>query len=170
MTLSQSAARQLDTGGHLNLGQPHLASRPPPEGTWSLKRLLTRARSRARPRRRGASWELGAPTQTVFPPSGDAGLCPQEGCGAPQAEKPSQSAVSTYLADARKALGAAGCSRLLAALTTYKRDDDFEKMVAVVAALTTSRPEDLPLLQSKFLRRGLGGALGDGTWGMGGRS
>ncbi|XP_036178028.1 regulator of telomere elongation helicase 1 isoform X2 [Myotis myotis] len=116
MTLSQSAARQLDTGGHLNQGQPHLASRPPPEG--------------------------------------DTGLCPQEGCGAPQAEKPSQPAVSTYLADARRALGAAGCSQLLAALTTYKRDDDFEKVVAVVAALTTSRPEDLPLLQrfSMFVR------------------
>lgn len=69
MTLSQSAARQLDTGGHLNQGQPHLASRPPPEGTWSLKRLLTRARSRARPRRGGASWGLWAPTQSVFPPS-----------------------------------------------------------------------------------------------------
>ncbi|XP_059560982.1 regulator of telomere elongation helicase 1 isoform X2 [Myotis daubentonii] len=116
MTLSQSAARQLDTGGHLNQGQPHLASRPPPEG--------------------------------------DTGLCLQEGCGAPQAEKPSQPAVSTYLADARRALGAAGCSQLLAALTTYKRDDDFEKVVAVVAALTTSRPEDLPLLQrfSMFVR------------------
>lgn len=75
--------------------------------------------------------------------------------------------MSTYLADARRALGAAGCSQLLAALTTYKRDDDFEKVVAVVAALTTSRPEDLPLLQSKFLRRGLGGALGEETRGMG---
>lgn len=75
--------------------------------------------------------------------------------------------MSTYLADARRALGAAGCGQLLAALTTYKRDDDFEKVVAVVAALTTSRPEDLPLLQSKFLRRGLGGALGEETRGMG---
>lgn len=47
MTLSQNAARQLDCGEHLNQGQPHLASRPPPEGTWSLKRLLVRARNRA---------------------------------------------------------------------------------------------------------------------------
>lgn len=84
----------------------------------------------------------------------DSGGCSQEGCGNPQAEKPGQPAVSTYLADARRALGSAGCSQLLAALTTYKRDDDFEKMVAVVAALTTSRPEDLPLLQrfSMFVR------------------
>lgn len=92
----------------------------------------------------------------VTSPPGDSGGCLQEGCGNPQAEKPGQPAVSTYLADARRALGSAGCSQLLAALTTYKRDDDFEKMVAVVAALTTSRPKDLPLLQSKFLRKGLG--------------
>ena len=32
-----------------------------------------------------------------------------------------------------------------------KQDDDFEKVVAVVAALTTEKPEDLPLLQSKCL-------------------
>ncbi|XP_016057722.1 PREDICTED: regulator of telomere elongation helicase 1 isoform X2 [Miniopterus natalensis] len=87
-------------------------------------------------------------------PKGDSGGCLQEGCSNPQAEKPGQPAVSTYLADARRALGSAGCSQLLAALTTYKRDDDFEKMVAVVASLTTSRPEDLPLLQrfSMFVR------------------
>lgn len=68
--------------------------------------------------------------------------------------------MSAYLADVRKALGSAGCSQLLAALTTYKQDDDFERVVAVVAALTTSRPEDLPLLQSKWPRRGLGGVRG----------
>lgn len=47
MTVSQNAARQLDSGEHLNQGQPHLVSRPPPEGTWSLKRLLVRARNGA---------------------------------------------------------------------------------------------------------------------------
>lgn len=116
MTLSQNAARQLDTGEHLNCGQPHLASRPPPKG--------------------------------------DTGLCAQEERGAPQVEEQSPPVVSTYLADARRALGAGGYRQLLAALTTYKRDDDFEKMVAVVAALTTLRPEDLPLLQrfSMFVR------------------
>ncbi|XP_054433526.1 regulator of telomere elongation helicase 1 [Pteronotus mesoamericanus] len=77
---------------------------------------------------------------------GGAGSHPQEGQGAPSAKKQGQPAVSAYLADARRALGAAGCSQLLAALTTYKQDDNYEKAVAVVAALTTSRPEDLPLL------------------------
>ncbi|KAM6163903.1 LOW QUALITY PROTEIN: regulator of telomere elongation helicase 1 [Rhynchocyon petersi] len=65
-------------------------------------------------------------------------------------EQRSQPLVATYLADARRALGAEGCSQLLAALTTYKKDDDYEKVVAVVAALTTARPEDFPLLQSKW--------------------
>ncbi|XP_036915982.1 regulator of telomere elongation helicase 1 isoform X2 [Sturnira hondurensis] len=81
------------------------------------------------------------------PPEGEASSRPHEGCGAPSPKKRSQPAARAYLADARRALGAAGCSQLLAALTAYKRDDDYEKVVAVVAALTTSRPEDLPLLQ-----------------------
>ncbi|KAM9590469.1 regulator of telomere elongation helicase 1 isoform 1-T1 [Trichechus inunguis] len=58
-----------------------------------------------------------------------------------------RSAATAYLADARKALGSEGCCQLLAALTTYKKDDDYEKVVAVVAALTTAKPEDFPLLQ-----------------------
>lgn len=74
--------------------------------------------------------------------------------------------MSAYLVDARRALGSAGCSQLLAALTTYKRDDDFEKVVAVVAALTTSRPEDLALLQSKW--QGAWG-WGEGLWADHGR-
>ncbi|XP_045650585.1 regulator of telomere elongation helicase 1 isoform X6 [Ursus americanus] len=87
-------------------------------------------------------------------PSGDPGSCPDEGSRDPGTEKQGPPAVRAYLADVRKALGPAGCSQLLAALTTYKQDDDFEKVVAVVAALTTSRPEDLPLLQrfGMFLR------------------
>lgn len=89
--------------------------------------------------------------------AGDPGSCPDEGSRDPGTEKQGPPAVRAYLADVRKALGPAGCSQLLAALTTYKQDDDFEKVVAVVAALTTSRPEDLPLLQSKWRWRGLGG-------------
>ncbi|XP_057559905.1 regulator of telomere elongation helicase 1 isoform X2 [Hippopotamus amphibius kiboko] len=79
-------------------------------------------------------------------PAGEPSCRPLEGSGAPGAKK-HPPAVSAYLADARRALGAAGYSQLLAALTTYKQDDDFEKVVAVVAALTTSKPKDLPLLQ-----------------------
>ncbi|XP_059753154.1 regulator of telomere elongation helicase 1 isoform X8 [Balaenoptera ricei] len=79
-------------------------------------------------------------------PAGDPSRRPPEGSGAPGAKK-HPPAVSAYLADAHRALGATGYSQLLAALTTYKQDDDFEKVVAVVASLTTAKPEDLSLLQ-----------------------
>lgn len=55
--------------------------------------------------------------------------------------------MSAYLADARRALGSTGYSQLLAALTAYKQDDDLDKVLAVLAALTISKPEDFPLLQ-----------------------
>uniref|UniRef100_A0A8C8Y1C3 Regulator of telomere elongation helicase 1 n=1 Tax=Panthera leo TaxID=9689 RepID=A0A8C8Y1C3_PANLE len=88
-------------------------------------------------------------------PAGDPGSCPKDGgSGAPRAEKQGPPVGSAYLADVRKALGSVGCSQLLAALTAYRRDGDFEKVVAVAAALTTSRPEDLRLLErfGAFLR------------------
>ncbi|XP_076973603.1 regulator of telomere elongation helicase 1 isoform X2 [Tamandua tetradactyla] len=69
----------------------------------------------------------------------------------PGPEKWGSPTVATYLADARRALGPAGCSQLLVALADYKRDDDYDKAMAVVAALTTARPEDFPLLQSNWL-------------------
>ncbi|MXQ85132.1 hypothetical protein E5288_WYG004160 [Bos mutus] len=84
-------------------------------------------------------------------PAGDLNCSLHKGSRAPGAEKQHPSTVSAYLADVRRTLGAAGYSQLLTALTTYKQDDDFEKVVAVVAALTTEKPEDLPLLQSKCL-------------------
>ncbi|ELR44730.1 Regulator of telomere elongation helicase 1 [Bos mutus] len=80
-------------------------------------------------------------------PAGDLNCSLHKGSRAPGAEKQHPSTVSAYLADVRRTLGAAGYSQLLTALTTYKQDDDFEKVVAVVAALTTEKPEDLPLLQ-----------------------
>ncbi|XP_077908326.1 regulator of telomere elongation helicase 1 isoform X7 [Ictidomys tridecemlineatus] len=84
-------------------------------------------------------------------PAGALGSCPQV---MSREEQRGQPAVSAYLADARKALGSAGCSQLLAALKAYKRDDDLNKVLAVLAALTTSKPEDFPLLQrfSMFVR------------------
>uniref|UniRef100_A0A2K5QXR0 Regulator of telomere elongation helicase 1 n=1 Tax=Cebus imitator TaxID=2715852 RepID=A0A2K5QXR0_CEBIM len=88
------------------------------------------------------------------PPKGDPDSHPQWGSGARRAGKQGQRAVSAYLADARQALGSAGCSQLLAALRAYKQDDDLDKVLAVLAALTTERPEDFPLLQrfSMFVR------------------
>ncbi|XP_031289267.2 regulator of telomere elongation helicase 1 isoform X1 [Camelus dromedarius] len=90
----------------------------------------------------------GRPHLASRPPStGDPGSRPQDGSGASGTKQQSPPAVSAYLADARRALGATGHSQLLAALTAYKRDDDFEQAAAVVAALTTAKTEDLPLLQ-----------------------
>ena len=112
-----------------------------------------------------SSWEA-AGLRHVTVPSGDSSCPLHKGSRAPGAEKQHPSTVSAYLADARRALGAAGYSQLLTALTTYKQDDDFEKVVAVVAALTTEKPEDLPLLQSKWLGwgwEGAGSRAGSGT-------
>ncbi|XP_036039620.1 regulator of telomere elongation helicase 1 isoform X5 [Onychomys torridus] len=77
-------------------------------------------------------------------PKGDPSNCPKVGC---TVERPGQPAVSTYLSDVRKALGSTGCSQLMAALRAYKQDDDLGKVLAVVAALTTAKPEHLSLMQ-----------------------
>ncbi|XP_008589275.1 PREDICTED: LOW QUALITY PROTEIN: regulator of telomere elongation helicase 1 [Galeopterus variegatus] len=89
----------------------------------------------------------GSHLSTRPPLAGDPSSCPQVESGAFGAGKQSQPAVSAYLADARRALGPNGCGQLLAALTAYKQDDNLDKVLAVVAALTTARPEDFPLLQ-----------------------
>nr|XP_025720790.1 regulator of telomere elongation helicase 1 isoform X4 [Callorhinus ursinus] len=129
------------------------AEAPSGEKGWDSK--LTLSQGAARQLDPGQHLNQGSPHLVPGPaPAGEPSSCPKEGCRAPSAEKQGQPAASAYLADVRKALGSAGCSQLLAALTAYKQDDDFEKVVAVVAALTTSKPEDLPLLQrfGMFLR------------------
>lgn len=86
-----------------------------------------------------------APAPVMFLTPGDTNSCPKVGC---VVEKPGQPVVSAYLSDVHKTLGSTSCSQLMAALRTYKQDDDLDKVLAVVAALTTSKPEHLPLLQS----------------------
>lgn len=83
---------------------------------------------------------------------GDTSNCPKVGC---VGEKPGQPAVNDYLSDVHKALGSASCNQLTAALRAYKQDDDLDKVLAVVAALTTAKPEHLSLLQrfGMFIRR-----------------
>ncbi|XP_070444764.1 regulator of telomere elongation helicase 1 isoform X27 [Equus przewalskii] len=150
----QGAPPALDPSGEQG---PTLSgpSKSDPEGRREFDPKLTLSQGAARQLDPGEHLNQGRPHLTSRPSSaGVSSSRPQEKSGAPRAERQGQPAVSAYLADARRALGSAGCSRLLAALTTYKRDDDFEKVVAVVAALTTERPEDLPLLQrfSMFVR------------------
>nr|XP_036862438.1 regulator of telomere elongation helicase 1 isoform X9 [Manis javanica] len=109
---------------------------------------LTLSRGAARQLDPGEHLNQGQPHLASGPhPTGDPSGCPQEGPRANRAEKQGQPAMSAYLADVRRALGSSGRSQLLAALTAYRRDDDFEKAMAVVATLTTARPEDLSLLQ-----------------------
>lgn len=83
---------------------------------------------------------------TFLPPE-DASNCPKVGCAV---EKPGRPAASTYLSDVHKALGSASCSQLMAALRAYKQDDDLDKVLAVVAALTTEKPEHFSLLKSMY--------------------
>ncbi|XP_049633062.1 regulator of telomere elongation helicase 1 [Suncus etruscus] len=74
--------------------------------------------------------------------------------GAPQPEFPGQALEREYLAQVHRALGPAGSGRLQEVLRTYRQDGDLGNALAVVADLTTERPEDFPLLQgfSSFLR------------------
>lgn len=98
--------------------------------------------------------ELPKPLQSpvTFLPPEDTSNCPKVGCAV---EKPGQPAASTYLSDVHKALGTTSYSQFIAALRAYKQDDDLDKVLAVVAALTTEKPEHLPLLQrfGMFVRR-----------------
>ncbi|XP_010631657.1 regulator of telomere elongation helicase 1 isoform X2 [Fukomys damarensis] len=116
-----------------------------PSGKRDPESKLNRSKEVAKQLDAGVHLNRGKPhLSTRLPPTGDA-------CGHPEVqsrvEQQGRSAVSAYLADVRKALGSTGYSQLLAALKAYKQDDNLDKVMAVLAALTTARPEDLPLLQ-----------------------
>uniref|UniRef100_A0A5F8H1E7 Regulator of telomere elongation helicase 1 n=1 Tax=Monodelphis domestica TaxID=13616 RepID=A0A5F8H1E7_MONDO len=80
----------------------------------------------------------------------------QGGTHLPEApgEKKDHAAVIAYLADVKKSLGPSCYSQFSTALSAYKKNDNYEAMVSVIAALTTEKPEDLHLLQrfSMFIR------------------
>lgn len=145
----QLTGRDCSSGAEHGLPQKQ-GARPAldPSGRREPDPTLTLSQAAAGQLDSSAHLNQGRPHLASGPfPKGDPGRPPQAGSGAPGTKKRGPPAVSAYLADARRALGAAGYSQLVAALTTYKRDDDFEKALAVVAALTTSKPEDLALLQ-----------------------
>ncbi|XP_009997011.1 PREDICTED: regulator of telomere elongation helicase 1 [Chaetura pelagica] len=58
---------------------------------------------------------------------------------------------AAYLQDVRRALDKSTYSRFYEALLRYKRTDDYDAMIPVVAALTTERPEDFHLLQRFYI-------------------
>ncbi|XP_010176976.1 PREDICTED: regulator of telomere elongation helicase 1-like, partial [Mesitornis unicolor] len=58
---------------------------------------------------------------------------------------------TTYLNDVKRALTQGTYSRFYEALLAYKRTDNYDAMVSVIAALTTERPEDFHLLQRFYM-------------------
>uniref|UniRef100_A0A8D2CSU0 Regulator of telomere elongation helicase 1 n=1 Tax=Sciurus vulgaris TaxID=55149 RepID=A0A8D2CSU0_SCIVU len=138
----QSCNRQpehsLSHGQHAQPAQDH-------SGKRESKPKLTLSEGMSMQLDSGEHLNQGGPhLSTRLPPAGALGSCPQVGS---REEQWGQPAVSAYLADARKALGYASYSQLLAALKAYKRNDDLNQVLAVLAALTTSKPEDFSLLQ-----------------------
>ncbi|KAJ7332211.1 hypothetical protein JRQ81_014391 [Phrynocephalus forsythii] len=69
-------------------------------------------------------------------------------------ESHSQRIRSAYLSDLKKSLDENSFSAFCSALSTYKKTDNYEAMVSVVAALTTEKTEHFHLLQrfSMFVR------------------
>uniref|UniRef100_A0A8C3JB87 Regulator of telomere elongation helicase 1 n=1 Tax=Calidris pygmaea TaxID=425635 RepID=A0A8C3JB87_9CHAR len=58
---------------------------------------------------------------------------------------------ATYLSDVKKALNKSTYSRFYEALLAYKKTDNYDAMISVIAALTTERPEDFHLLQRFYM-------------------
>uniref|UniRef100_A0A8I6AMG5 Regulator of telomere elongation helicase 1 n=1 Tax=Rattus norvegicus TaxID=10116 RepID=A0A8I6AMG5_RAT len=123
------------------------------QGRRELESKLTLSEGADRQLDPGEHLNQGWPhLSTHLTSKGDTSNCPKVGC---VGEKPGQPAVNDYLSDVHKALGSASCNQLTAALRAYKQDDDLDKVLAVVAALTTAKPEHLSLLQrfGMFIRR-----------------
>uniref|UniRef100_A0A8C5TY42 Regulator of telomere elongation helicase 1 n=1 Tax=Malurus cyaneus samueli TaxID=2593467 RepID=A0A8C5TY42_9PASS len=71
---------------------------------------------------------------------------------APSSSKEHHQALKTvYLSDVQKALDKNAYSQFCKALLAYKKTGNYDATVSVIAALTTERPQDFHLLQSKGL-------------------
>ncbi|RVE71231.1 hypothetical protein OJAV_G00072690 [Oryzias javanicus] len=53
---------------------------------------------------------------------------------------------SSFVADVKKALGAEACALLLQAISSYKKTDDYEKLLTTAVSLLTERDQNLQLL------------------------
>ncbi|XP_008943821.1 PREDICTED: regulator of telomere elongation helicase 1, partial [Merops nubicus] len=58
---------------------------------------------------------------------------------------------TAYLTDMKRALTKSTYSQFYEALLAYKKTDNYDAMISVVAALTTERPEDFHLLQRFYM-------------------
>lgn len=132
--------------------QPWILPEHVSSGRRELESKLTLSEGADRQLDPGEHLNQGRPHLSIHLTSKGDSNCPKVGCAV---EKPGQPAVTDYLSDVHKALGSASCNQLKAALRAYKQDDDLDKVLAVVAALTTAKPEHLPLLQrfGMFIRR-----------------
>ncbi|NXU85851.1 RTEL1 helicase, partial [Xiphorhynchus elegans] len=65
-----------------------------------------------------------------------------------------QALRTAYLSDVQRALDKSTYSQFYEALLAYKKTDNYDAMISVIAALTTERPQDFHLLQrfSMFVR------------------
>ncbi|XP_033374917.1 regulator of telomere elongation helicase 1 isoform X10 [Parus major] len=59
-----------------------------------------------------------------------------------------QALRAAYLSDVQRALDKSSYSQFYEALVAYKKTDNYDAMVSVIAALTTERPQDFHLLES----------------------
>ncbi|XP_075702336.1 regulator of telomere elongation helicase 1 [Rhinoderma darwinii] len=73
---------------------------------------------------------------------------------APPRNTEQQAQVSAYLKRVKEALGPSSFQRFSAALTSYKKTDDYDAMVCEIAALLTEEPEHYVLLREfhRFIR------------------
>lgn len=62
-----------------------------------------------------------------------------------------QALRTAYLSDVQRALDKSSYSQFYEALLAYKRTDNYDAMVSVIAALTTERPQDFHLLQRFYM-------------------
>ncbi|XP_054996073.1 regulator of telomere elongation helicase 1 isoform X2 [Sorex araneus] len=116
--------------------------RPAASGSSGKKELqpkLTASQGTARQLNPGEHLNQGGPHLTT-------GAAPAE---APGLEPSSATSEGQYLERVHRALGPGGRDQLQAVLVSYRQDGDLGKALAVVADLTTERPEDFPLLQGK---------------------
>uniref|UniRef100_A0A3B3CSV6 Regulator of telomere elongation helicase 1 n=1 Tax=Oryzias melastigma TaxID=30732 RepID=A0A3B3CSV6_ORYME len=60
--------------------------------------------------------------------------------------KEPQAAPVSFLADVKKTLGAAACSLLCEAISSYKKTDDYDHLMTTVVSLFTERDDDFQLL------------------------
>ncbi|KAF2977327.1 hypothetical protein EK904_003295 [Melospiza melodia maxima] len=62
-----------------------------------------------------------------------------------------QALRTAYLSDVQRALDKSSYSQFYEALLAYKKTDNYDAMVSVIAALTTERPQDFHLLQRFYM-------------------